>query len=112
VAKDKLFLIKPGFTNPNRPGGVFVCPACNQVEGLLAASPELAANIDVERVAFPRPRPDVVALLGEDNQSLPALIFADNPPADAREHNGVRFISDTTRILALLAERHGFPQLH
>ncbi|MGV6874379.1 DUF3088 domain-containing protein [Pseudochelatococcus sp. B33] len=112
MVKDKLFLIKPGFTDPNRPGAVFVCPYCNKIEGLLAAFPALAAGIDVARVDFPRPRAEVIALLGEDNQSLPAFVFGDNPPADAREHNGIRFISNTIRIVALLAERHGFPQLH
>lgn len=112
MAKDKLFLLKPGFADPDRPGAVFVCPYSNQVEGLLAAFPERAAGIDITRVDFPRPRSEVVALLGEGNQSLPALVFGDDPPADALEHGGVRFISDTARILALLAERHGFPQVH
>lgn len=112
MAQDRLFLLKPGFTDPQIPGEVFVCPSCNQVEGLLASSPHLAKRIEVVRVDFPRPRAEVVALLGEDNQSLPALVFGDNPPADAQEHNGVYFANDTARILALLAERHGFPKLH
>lgn len=112
MAKDRLFLIAPGFTDPKIPGEVFVCPYCNQVEGLLASFPERAAGIEVIRVGFARPRAEVVAVLGEDNQSLPALVFGDNPPADAQEHAGVHFISDTARILAQLAERHGFPKLH
>jgi hypothetical protein len=112
MAKDKIFLITPGFSDPAQPGETFVCPSCNQVEGLLASFPALAANIEVERVAFQRPRQPVVALLGEANQSLPLLLLADDAPADASTHEGLRFVNDTKRILALLAERHGFPKVH
>lgn len=112
MAKDKLFLLTPGFTNPNRDDGPFVCPFSNQVEGLLASFPDLAAKLDVERVAFARPRAAVVTILGEENQALPLLILADNPPDDAKHHGDIAFIQDTPRILALLAERHGFPKLH
>jgi len=112
MAKDKLFLIKPGFTDPKRDDGPFVCPFCNQVEGLLASFPELARNIDVERVDFPRPRTVVIAAVGEANQGLPLLVLGDNPPEDALRYGDTSFIQDTKRILALLAERHGFPRLH
>ena len=112
TTKDKIFLIAPGFDDPKRDDGPFVCPYCNQVEGLLASFPALAENVEVTRLPFPRPRQPVIELIGEENQGLPVLVFGDNPPADAREANGNYFISDTSRILALLAERHGFPKLH
>lgn len=112
MAKDRLFLIAPGFTDPNREDGPFVCPFCNQIEGLLAPFPELATQLEVERVPFPRPRRQVIAAVGEANQGLPVLVFGDNPPEDAKAHGDVRFIADTPRILALLAERHGFPRVH
>ena len=84
-----------------------------EVEGLLASFPYLAANLDIERLPFPRPRQAVIALLGEENQSLPALIFGDGAiPDDAERHGEVAFIKSTRRILDLLAERHGFPRLH
>lgn len=110
--KDQIFLIAPGFTDPKRDDGPFVCPYCNQVEGLLASFPALAEKIEVTRLPFPRPRQPVIDLIGEDNQGLPVLVFGDNPPSDALEANGRHFVSDTKRILALLAERHGFPRLH
>ena len=46
--------------------------------------------------------------------ALPVLVFADgnDAPDDAESANGKRFVSSTTRILELLAERFGFPQLH
>jgi len=112
MVRDTLFLISPGFEDPKRPGRRFVCPHCNQVEGLLGAFPDLAARIDVERVPFLRPRGKVIALLGEAHQSLPVLVFGDNPPAEAAEAQGRFFIADTRTILAQLAERHGFPFLH
>jgi len=112
MAKDKLFLIRPGFTDPKREDGPFVCPFCNQVEGLLASFPELARQIDVERVDFARPRNAVIAVVGEANQGLPLLVLRDDPPDDALRYGETAFIQDTKRILALLAERHGFPKLH
>lgn len=112
MAKDKLFLIAPGFVDPKRDDGPFVCPFCNQVEGLLASSPDLAERIEVERVAFPRPRQDVIAIVGEANQALPLLILGNTPPEDAKTFGDTRFVSETPRILALLAERHGFPKIH
>lgn len=112
MSRDKLFLIAPGFADPKHPGVNFVCPYCNAIEGLLASFPQLAEKIDVERVPFPRPRQKVIEAVGEENQSLPVLILADDPPADAGDWHGTRFVGNTARILELLAERHGFPQLH
>ncbi|MDK4700624.1 DUF3088 domain-containing protein [Rhizobium sp. CNPSo 4062] len=112
MARDKLFLISPGFADPKHPGVSFVCPYCNAIEGLLASFPDLASAIDVERVAFLRPRQKVIDVAGEENQSLPLLILAENPPDDAGDWNGTRFVNSTDRILELLAERHGFPRLH
>ncbi|WP_349962711.1 DUF3088 domain-containing protein [Rhizobium sp. ZPR3] len=112
MARDKLFLIAPGFADPKHPGVSFVCPYCNAIEGLLASFPDLASAIDVERVAFLRPRQKVIEVAGEENQSLPLLILADNPPDDAGDWNGTRFVNSTDRILELLAERHGFPRVH
>ncbi len=111
--RDKLFLLEPGFEDPARPGERFVCPHSNQIEGVLASFPELAGELDVERIPFARPRRPVIAVLGEANQSLPALVLGDGPvPDDAERHGEVAFVKPTHRILDLLAERHGFPRLH
>ena len=112
MAKDKIFLIAPGFTDPKRDDGPFICPYCNQIEGILASFPDLAAKLEVTRLPFPRPRQPVIDLTGEDNQGLPVLVLGDNPPADAKNAGSQYFINDTSRILALLAERHGFPKVH
>lgn len=112
MARDILFLLQPGFTDPKRSDGPFICPHCNQIEGFLASFPDLAKAIDVQRLPFPRPRQPVIDLVGEDNQGLPVLVFGDNAPADAKTHGSVSFVSDSRRILDLLGERHGFPRLH
>lgn len=112
MARDRLLLIQPGFADPKRPGSRYVCPHSNQIEGLLAAFPDLAAKIDVERVPFERPRRKVIELLGEENQGLPVLIFGSDPPAEAKRHDGIDFEPATRRIIDRLAERHGFPRLH
>jgi hypothetical protein len=112
MSRDKLFLIEPGFPDPNRPGEFFVWPHCNAIEGLLASFPDLAANVDVERVPFPRPRQKVIDAVGEKNQGLPVLVLGGKAPDDAANHDGVAFVSSTGRILDLLAERHGFPRIH
>ena len=113
MSRDRLILLEPGFEDPKYPGQRFVCPHGIQIEGLLAGFPELARHLDIERVSFPRPRQSVASLLGEENQSLPVLIFGDCPlPEDAERYGDIVFIKPTGRILDLLAERHGFPRLH
>lgn len=107
LRRDLLILITPGFEDPQQPGRRFFCPDCNQIEGVLASHPQLASQLDVKRVAFARPRAEVIALLGEDHQSLPVLIFGGSPPPDAATSGGRAFVTQTCRILELLAERHG-----
>jgi hypothetical protein len=64
--------------------------------------------------AYERPRTAVVNALGAEHQRLPVLILGDAyaPPEDAQSADGQRFVHGTRRILALLAERHGFFKLH
>lgn len=113
-SRDRLILITPGFADPAQPGRRFFCPDCNQVEGLLAANPGLQERIDIQRVPFERPRAAVIALLGPENQGLPVLILGDGTqaPDDAQSYDGLRFVTDTRRILELIASRHGVPFPH
>lgn len=112
--RDKLYLLKPNFEDPAYPGKRFYCWHCALLEGVLASFPELAANLDVERVAWPRPRTRVIHLVGEDNQSLPLLVLAGEVLAElpVRSHEGIRFIADKDDILLALSLRHGFPEPH
>lgn len=112
--RDKLIILKPGFTDPAYPGQTFYCWHCALMEGVLASFPDLAARLDVERIAWPRPRREVIALVGEENQSLPLLVLAEGEtsPHQTGIHRGRAFISDKDKILAALSERHGFPAPH
>ncbi|WP_432239649.1 DUF3088 domain-containing protein [Herbaspirillum robiniae] len=114
MSRDLLLLLEHGFTDPAHPGERFICPDGAPIEGLLAGEPERAARLDVKRLPFPRPRPEVAALLGEAHQGLPVLILGDAQaaPDDAQSANGRRFVTDTRRILDLLAQRHGFARVH
>lgn len=110
MSQDILLLLKPGFQRPEHPDSArFVCPQSNILEGLLAAQPELAARLEIQRVDFPRPRQAVVALLGEDNQGLPALVLApgSQPPEHARHAGEHVFLQGAEHIAAYLGQQYG-----
>ncbi|PLZ03917.1 hypothetical protein CY652_02785 [Burkholderia sp. WAC0059] len=114
MSRDLLLLLEPGFTDPRYPGERFICPDGAPIEGLLASDPSRVASLDVRRVPFERPRKTVIEALDEAHQGLPVLVLGDElpAPADAQTLGERRFVSDTRRILELLAERHGFPKVH
>ena len=100
-AKDRIFLLPNDYADPEQSGEVFYCRDCITVEGMLAAFPQLAADIEVIRVPWPRPRTLLVEAIGEANQNCPALVFADGG-----------FANDLPGLLAALHTRHGFPRSH
>lgn len=114
MQRDKLFLLRPGFEDPAYPGQRFYCWHCALMEGVLASFPELAARLDVERVAWPRPRLPVIELIGEESQSLPLLVLTEKEtsPHQTGTYMARAFISEKDKILAALSERHGFPAPH
>lgn len=114
MSKDLLLLLEAGFSDPAFPGERFICPDGAPIEGLLAGDPARAATLEVRRLPFPKPRTEVVALLDAAHQSLPVLILGDEQPlpADVQTLGDKHFVTDTRRILDLLAQRHGFPRVH
>lgn len=114
VKRDRLIILKPGFEDPSYPGQKFYCWHCALLEGVLASFPDLAANLDVERVTWARPRREVIELVGEENQSLPLLVLAEGEtsPHQTGTYKGRAFISNKDKILAALSDRHGFPVPH
>ncbi|MGH6776098.1 DUF3088 domain-containing protein [Brucella tritici] len=114
MSKDRLFLLKPGFEDPAYPGQLFYCWHCALIEGVLASFPALGDRLDIERVDWQRPRKAVIELAGEDNQNLPLLILknGDRSPFETGRHEERSLIGDPHKILAALAERHGFPLPH
>lgn len=111
--KDKLYLLKPGFiTSPE--GSPLYCSDSAPVEGVLSFFPELRQRVDVEYLAFPRPRKTLVDALGEEHQSLPVLILGSEEsgvtalvPKTAR---GKRYFDDEKQIRQYLSARYGLPQ--
>ncbi len=63
--RDTLYLLQPGFEDPAYPGQKFYCEHCALMEGVLASFPELGKDLDIKRVAWPRPRHEVIALVGK-----------------------------------------------
>lgn len=114
MTRDRLFLLRPDFVDPAYPGQRFYCWHCALLEGVLASFPALTGRIDVERVAWPRPRHAVIDLVGEENQSLPLLVLADDAPAELAtgEKDGVRFVAGREALLDVLSRRHGIPVPH
>ena len=74
------------------------------MEGILAKFPKELAGLKVQRMGFPRPREAVVALVGEDNQSLPTLILGDGvlTNEDTSQYGNVRFLKGNDKILNAL----------
>jgi hypothetical protein len=109
MKRDQLYLLKPDFHDQ---GKTYYCPGCAEVIGLLEFYPALKQGIDIHYVDYPRPRPKLVSLLGEQNQSCPVLVLSTAPqnlPAHLKvQHaNGHAFVADAREIGAYLAHVHG-----
>jgi hypothetical protein len=104
-ARDILFLLKPGFKDPLLEGRPFYCLDCAVIEGVLSSFPLLGKTFDIRRVNWPRPRAEVVAYIGEENQNLPAMVLAE-------DYQGASFIGEWEKILDYLSAKHGFPERH
>jgi hypothetical protein len=90
---------------------LFRSPECTAVTGILWYYPEVAAKFDIRQVDVPRPRPEVVALVGEENQSCPVLVLpAGETPAGVPVAHGRAFVSGPEAIIKYLAEHYGTAQ--
>ena len=99
--RDRLYILEREFLDPAFPSAVFYCKDCILIEGLLAMFPDCTSDLDVIRVPWPRPRPEVVAVIGVENQNLPAIVFAEGG-----------FENEIGQVLSALHSRHGFPECH
>jgi hypothetical protein len=107
LARDRLFLLAPGFEKDGIPS---FCGPCAMVEGFLGYFPQVRETLEIVYYPFPRPRAAIVDLVGEANQSMPVLVLAgpsDHP--DVQQVNGNWFVIDPKPICRFLAERHGLP---
>lgn len=76
MSKHTLFLLTPGFFDGEE--GPFFCPHSAALEGLLKYVPEIEIHVEIKRIGFTRPRQEITALLGEENQFTPVLILNEN----------------------------------
>lgn len=108
LQRDVLFIIKAPFEDAELDGTWF-CRDCATMEGALMANPHWSNHIDVRRMPFPQPRQEIVALIGEENQSMPVLVLAKltKAPADALIAGGTPFISEPKAICRYLAATYG-----
>jgi hypothetical protein len=98
----KLFLLKPDFQDINRNADArYICPPCTMLEGILSFYPRLREELEVRYIDFPRPRPAIIDLIGEANQSCPVLILEDGS-----------FINEPDDIIRHLVEIHGVGKPH
>jgi hypothetical protein len=114
MRKSTLFLLKPGFHDDK--GSPFFCPDCATMEGFLKYAPEAERRLDVRRIDFPRPRPEIVALIGAENQGCPVLVLGEGEatPAEAKRslETGRAFISGSLPICEFLGRSFGLPRPH
>lgn len=109
---DRLFLLNPDWRDDE--GGPWFCPPGAFVEGVLGFYPQLRDQLAITYLDHPRPRPAVIAEVGEDHQGCPILVLDDVfdwPEAQVSETTGRRFLQDQA-IIPYLAARYGIGLPH
>ena len=71
--KDTLFILAAPFQDG---GFEWYCNDCATLEGALLVNPHWDEKIEVRRIGFPRPRKEIVDLVGPDWQGCPMLCAA------------------------------------
>ncbi len=115
--KDILFLLRPDFSDASAGEGLYYCPACAEIQGLLDYHPELRDRIDIYEVDYPRPRAEVAAMLGDPHPGCPVLVLADSrevPPEVRIEtaRTGRRFLDGPRAIGDYFAALYGISRPH
>lgn len=115
MERDTLFLLRPDFMDGDR--GPYFCPGCAELVGLLEFYPVLKGVLDVRYLEFPRPRPELVELVGEENQSCPVLVLRGAPSGSGRDvpvqrAKGHFFVEGADSIARYLARAHGIGVPH
>jgi len=117
MAKDKLFLLSPHFIDPKAGFSRFYCPECAFVEGIIAYHPALRDLLEIQQLAFPRPRPVLIDLLGPDLQSCPVLVLAETSRTpfkivEVSPTTGRRYVAGFKTIAEFLAAAYGIDHAH
>ncbi len=83
MKRDVLYLLKEAF--PDGGGLPYFCPDCAYINGVLSYFPSLRHRLDIRYVDFPRPRQEIVDLIGLEHQGCPVLILSSPPAMDAMQ---------------------------
>ena len=104
---DILFLLSPNFTDGARDseGKRYYCPSCAFLEGVLHYCPELREKLDIRYIDFPRPRREIIALVGDANQGCPNLVL---DPANHAVVDASRFYRRRAQPVLGAARARGF----
>lgn len=109
MKKPSLYMLNPWYDAPD--DGPYYCPDCGIVEGFFFYNPAIREKVDIIHVDFPRPRPDIIAQLGEENQGSPVLVLPEPQAAGGQIKQslstGRSFIDDPIAICNYLADLFG-----
>jgi hypothetical protein len=112
--KPILFLLDREFEDGQLPGQRFFCRHSLLLEGALSSIDGLDAQLDVRRIGFARPRQEVIAEIGGNDQSLPKLVLPQgvHSAQASSAHADREVISGAEPILAALNGLLGIPVAH
>lgn len=116
--KPILFLLKPDFNDLKIGTGQqrYFCPHSAFMEGVLRYYPQLNDLLTIRYVDFPRPRNEVIDLIGEANQSCPSLVVEAGTEQERfsgfDRHGAYYFSNDTHVIAAYFAHTFGIALIH
>jgi hypothetical protein len=106
--KDRLYLLAAPFMDGALGDQAWYCNDCAAMEGALLANPHWAERIEVLRQPFPRPRQELIDLIGEENQSMPVLVMdAKGAPPEAKRVGAHAILTSPKGIAFALVQRHG-----
>lgn len=110
---DQLFLLRPGFIDLKHAAKSpsYFCSHCAMIDGYLNYYPSIKDQLQIILVDFVRPRPQIIELIGEENQSCPVLVLNNaetiNGNFAIQKYGETRFINDANEITAYLASKFG-----
>jgi hypothetical protein len=103
--KDRLYILAAPFQDG---GFEWYCNDCATLDGALLVNPHWVGKIDVRRVAFPRPRQELIDLIGPEFQGLPMLVMdRERAPGDAIIVGDFAILQDGRAIGRALVSRYG-----
>jgi Protein of unknown function (DUF3088) len=116
---DILFLLKPNFLDKYRDSDdqKYYCPDCAFLEGVLSYYPQLREQLDIRYIDFPKPRKEIVELVGEEFQGCPNLILdSDNhqlvDPNQFYRYKDTLYTNDTKLLVNYLRDKYNIAEAH